>query len=292
MAGKNPKNHISFSELMNWRLCPLYHKLANIDDLVPVKGSEDTCFGTAIHAAIEDVLNHEVQNGDNRYFERGVYISKEALETFWGVYNPAIKELQEQLEADGRSLDTQKCNKLSEAARDILIFFLDELHRYLPGYELVKTEHELMVPIEEKILDHEYRFKGFIDLILRCGDEYHLIDWKTCSWGWDAKKKAAISKTYQLVLYKHFYSLETGIPLDKIHCHFGLLKKNPGKGSPIELFEVKIGKKKIQNALELLSNALRNIHVGNFIKNFSGCKHEDRYGVCPFANTQHCSKKL
>ena len=32
-------------------------------------------------------------------------------------------------------------------------------------------------------------FKGFIDLVVKTPDgKYHIIDWKTCSWGWDAQR--------------------------------------------------------------------------------------------------------
>ena len=54
--------------------------------------------------------------------------------------------------------------------------------------------------------DEKYNFKGFIDLVLQTDDgKYHIIDWKTCSWGWKSEKKSDRLTTYQLTLYKKFF---------------------------------------------------------------------------------------
>ncbi len=51
-----------------------------------------------------------------------------------------------------------------------------------------------MFPIE----NFNIFFKGFVDAVVKVGDTYHLFDWKTCSWGWDSRKKAEKLVTYQL----------------------------------------------------------------------------------------------
>ena len=44
-------------------------------------------------------------------------------------------------------------------------------------------------------------------MVLKTPDgRYHIIDWKTCSWGWDAKKRSDKILAYQLVFYKHFFA--------------------------------------------------------------------------------------
>ena len=40
-------------------------------------------------------------------------------------------------------------------------------------------------------------------------NKIHLIDWKTCSWGWNSKKKSDTLIAQQLIFYKylHFFML-------------------------------------------------------------------------------------
>jgi ATP-dependent exoDNAse (exonuclease V) beta subunit len=61
-----------------------------------------------------------------------------------------------------------------------------------------------MVPMEEF---EGYKFKGFVDLVIKTPDDkYHIIDWKTCGWGWDSRKRSDPMVTYQLTLYKHYFA--------------------------------------------------------------------------------------
>jgi len=134
----------------------------------------------------------------------------------------------------------------------------------------------------ERVND-SYKFKGFIDLILKDGQgHYHIIDWKTCSWGWNARKKNDILYTRQLILYKHFYAQKLDISPRAVSTHFGLIKRT-AKKSRIELFKVTSGERKTKNSLDFLDKALYNITKGRHIKNKLSCK------FCPFVSTEHCS---
>jgi predicted RecB family nuclease len=102
-------------------------------------------------------------------------------------------------------------------------------------------------------MNDSYKFKGFIDLILKDGQgHYHIIDWKTCSWGWNARKKNDILYTRQLVLYKNFYAQKLGISLRAISTHFGLIKRT-AKKNRVELFRVTSGERKTKNSLDFLT---------------------------------------
>ena len=69
---------------------------------------------------------------------------------------------------------------------------------------MVSTEEEIYEDIEG--YKDQYKFKGFIDLVLKTPDgKYHIIDWKSCSWGWDVKRKFDPMTTYQLTFYKHYF---------------------------------------------------------------------------------------
>lgn len=66
-------------------------------------------------------------------------------------------------------------------------------------------------------------YKGFIDLVLKhkVTGRYLIIDWKTSKKQWDINAKEADHNFYtQLKLYKHFYSIKKGIPIDMIDLAF------------------------------------------------------------------------
>ena len=112
--------------------------------------------------------------------------------------------------------------------------------------------------------------------------KYHILDWKTTSWGWNARKKADKITTYQLTLYKYYWAKKHKVPLDKVETHFGLLKRTAKKNNT-EIFRVTSGPTKTKNALTFLEKAVINIKRKLVIKNRLSCKY------CAFYKTQHCS---
>ena len=74
-------------------------------------------------------------------------------------------------------------------------------------YHDFKTSRNKIVSVEEplyesmQVVGSDKNFKGFIDLVLKTKDgKYHVIDWKTCSWGWDLKRKTDKITTYLLYI--------------------------------------------------------------------------------------------
>ena len=130
----------------------------------------------------------------------------------------------------------------------------------------------------------EYKFKGFIDLVVKTPDgKIHIIDWKTCSWGWNRQRRSEPMTTYQLTLYKNFYAKKHGIDPSKIETHFALLKRTAKKGSKVEIFRVTSGPRKTTSAMALLNKAIQNIENKTSIKNRLSCKY------CAFYKTEHCT---
>tara|TARA_B100000131_G_C18106521_1_gene608044 strand:+ start:1216 stop:1731 length:516 start_codon:yes stop_codon:yes gene_type:complete len=150
------------------------------------------------------------------------------------------------------------------------------------NFEVVSIEE----PLLEDITDFESygrKFKGFIDLVIKTPDEkYHIIDWKTCSWGWDSRKKADKIINYQLTMYKHFFSRKHDIDPKKIETYFALLKRTAKKEN-VEIFKVTSGQKKINNCLTTLEKSVINMEKGIAIKNRLSCKY------CKFYKTENCT---
>jgi len=259
--------HISFSELKNWQKCPYYHKLVHVDKLKGFEGNAYTAFGSAVHDVCERILLDGHDDNSELLFE-----------------SKFLKQLQSLGEETKAKFDKKLVTDMRSQGKEIVALVLEAVKEYFGTYEVVSTEERLYEPIKE-FSEYEYLFKGFIDLVIKTNDnKYHIIDWKTCSWGWDSKRKTEPMTTYQLTLYKHYFALKHGIDPSDIETHFALLKRS-AKTNRVELFRVTSGNKKTNNAINLLAKALYNITHKNFVKNRLSCEKPFR---CEFYETKHC----
>jgi hypothetical protein len=253
--------HISYSELKHWSECTWRHKLLYIDKVQGFQGNEHTSFGTAVHETVEQMLLGNINN-PYEHFDK---IFTEQLKDVGVEESPLSVQMR------------QEVNGIFE----LIIPSLDEYFSDKGGWSLVATEEALKEPVTESRISG-YEFKGFIDLVIKDGNgHFHVIDWKTCSWGWHARKKNNPVFTRQLVYYKHYYSKKFGINLRAISTHFGLIKRT-AKKNRIELVRVTSGERKTKNSLDFLDKALYNITNKRYIKNRLSCKY------CPFHETEHC----
>jgi hypothetical protein len=166
-----------------------------------------------------------------------------------------------------------------QQAKNICKYVIPELNNYFKKFEIFSIEEEILEDIDDF---ENLKFKGYVDLILKTPDDrYHIIDWKTCSWGWNARKKADPLVDYQLTYYKNFISKKHNLNLSKIDTYFALLKRT-AKTNHVEIFKVTSGSKKVENSLKILKNAAINIEKGFFIKNRLSCSK------CEFYKTKYC----
>ena len=250
---------ISFSELKNWTECPYRHKLIHIDKLPYFSGNEYTAFGTAIHYLCENIVNKDIEDK----------------------YGFFLKKFEEELSILDCDLNQKLIREMKIQSKLLSNLILPELKKVFGDYAVVSVEEEILEDIDE-VESCGRKFKGFIDLVLKTSDgKYHIIDWKTCSWGWDSRRKSAPMTTYQLVYYKNYFSKKHNIDPKNIEVHFALLKRTAKKDN-VEIYRVTAGKKKTQNSLKMLEKAAINIERKNFIKNRLSCKY------CKFYKTKHC----
>ena len=251
--------HVSFSQLKDWHFCPFYHKLVRIDGLKGFRGNTFTAFGNAIHDTCENMLTEGLDRPYDFFLER---------------FGKVLNELR----SDGIEIDDGLVEKMEEQARPLVELVLPELEEYFGEYEVVSAEELLY----EDIDDSELKYKGYIDLVLRTPDgKTHVIDWKSCSWGWDSRKKSDPMVTYQLTFYKYFYARKHGLDPKDVETHFALLKRT-AKQNNVELFRVTSGQIKTNNALNFLNKAIYNIQKDKHIKNRLSCSK------CDFYKTEHC----
>lgn len=252
--------HISYSELKDWAHCAFYHKLTRVDGIDGFTGNVYTAFGSAIHSVCEKkLLQEEV---DDNFF---------------------VEELKKNVAALDDEVDNKMVHQMMKQGNNIIPEIDDALSDYFEEYEVLAVEMPLMEDIEGH---DDYKFKGYIDAVVATPDgKVHIFDWKTCSWGWDSKKKSDKMITYQLTLYKKFFCQKMDIDPKDVETHFALLKRTASKNR-VEFFRVTSGPRKTDNALKLLNKAIYNIKESRYIKNRLSCT--SGYG-CKFYNTEHCS---
>ena len=253
------ENYISYSELKDWYFCAHHHKLKHIEELGTFSGNIFTAFGTALHNVCETKLFESVEEKQK-------------------VFSEQLRSKVDELKID---VEQKDYDDFEAQGKNIMQYILPALEKEFGEFEIVAAEEQLYEPIKEFLLA-EYSFKGYIDLIIKTKDEkYHIIDWKTCSWGWDLEKKSDRMIFSQLLLYKHFFAQKKNIDLNKIDTYFILLKRTAKKDN-VEVFRVTSGPKRMGDAIILLKNALSNIHNKKYNKNKLNCSK------CEFNNTQHC----
>lgn len=255
--------HVSFSAIKDWKFCPYYHKLTRIDKIKVFEGNIYTAFGKAIHDTCEAML---LSRECDKHLDAEPFFKK---------------ALKNELAALDEEFDEKTVADFEAQGIAIIPEIIPALNEYFGDFKLISSEEE----INEKLLfetDNNYTFKGYVDCLIKTPDgKYHVIDWKSCSWGWDMRKRTDPMVTYQLTYYKHFLSEKRGINKDDIETHFALLKRT-GKKDRVELFRVTSGPKKTNNALKLLEQSVYNIDRENYVKNKLSC------GRCDFKGTAYC----
>ena len=253
--------HISFSALKNWDFCPFYHKLTYIDKVKIFQGNVYTAFGTALHDTCENLALNEGLNYKNHFQDS---------------FKQEINKLNE-IPEDQNELITEMYDQGIELASMIL----KALSLKFPEYKVFSAEEKIVEELKDSEIPYDY--KGFLDLVIQTPDnKYHIIDWKSCSWGWNIEKKTDRITTYQLTYYKNFFCQKHNIDPTQVETYFGLLKRTANKNK-VEFYRVSSGPRKIKNALNILNKAVYNIHNNNHPKNRLKCSK------CEFNKTEWCS---
>ncbi len=252
------RDYLSYSGFRIWSECPWKYKLNYVEEIGGFTGNEFTAFGSAVHNTCENVLLEKITTK-----QAGLHFQQQFK-----------KELEE--------LDFEHDPKLALnmyiQGKRLAPLAVPALKEYFGECEIVSVEEDLYESIE----GHDLKFKGFVDVVVKTPDgKHHVIDWKTCSWGWDARKKSDKLTTYQLTLYKYFYAKKHNIDPSMIETHFALLKRTANKNI-VELFRVTSGKIKMNNAFKSFEKALYNIKSKMFVKNRLSCNG------CEFYRTDHC----
>lgn len=198
---------------------------------------------------------------------------------FWTIYS--------------KHIDADKYNR-----GDMLVAALEMIQNILPAmqkefgndFEVLSIEERLQLPSGTRF---PQQFKGFIDIVLKLGDgTIVIVDFKTCKSNFMFRKYQDKYKDYQLILYKHFWSIkhESDILKDSnksIQTYFITLERNPKSKNRINFIQITSGPKKVENALKWLETGLSAINRNLWLKKRTSCH---AYGKdCAFYKTEHCN---
>lgn len=255
-------SHISFSALKIFNECPHKYKLLYEEKVGAFSSSEHTAFGTALHESAELKVQDDSVN---------------EVEVFLNKFDQEVSILKE----NKPQVDEKLINEMRKQGEKLARMIVPSLKEKFGNFKVLAAEEDILEKIKE-LPEYNTQFKGFIDLVIQTEDgKIHILDWKSCAWGWDMKKKSDPMTTYQLTFYKHFYSQKHNVEPENIETYFALLKRTVKKDN-VEIFRVTSGSKKIQNALNLLKKGLYNINKKNYPKNRMSCTY------CEFKKTTHC----
>lgn len=275
------KEHISYSEVRQWKECPWRHKLIYVDKLQTFEESPHLHYGTIVHDACEHYLKtrelklEETANKIKLAWEEHGFDSEDYI-----VMQTMRAELQ------GWKYKHSKCSDWIEWAETSILALPSFLEETFPGWETVAAEEKLYETIESV---EETKFKGYIDCIIRIPQKadgkykYWILDWKTSSArGWSTDKKRDFLTHAQVVLYKNYWALKNNIKLSDVLCGFVLLKKVKNKDKACQLIRVASGPKTLEKSNKLVRSMIKSQKSSLVLKNRDSCK------FCEFYNTENC----
>lgn len=279
------REHVSFSELRLFNECGWKWLLLKVFGVKLDDRSFQMEFGKAVHSGME-VL----------YSPTGGLDAGAAAEHALGMYERSLKEL---------SIDHPTDAAEAERIKQFIPRFYEDCLRCpeLEGIVTLRSELQLMQPIL-RTDGLSVGFKGFIDITfvkrLKRKTVIYIADFKTCQWGWPAKKFQDIEVISQLLLYKHFFCKMMGADPRNVSIAFILLKKRPKDGDlTVDVCKVSAGPKATQRALDYLQTSITAMHSYSYERNFSSCVRswvdqvtkEQRTVLCPFLNSTECSAR-
>jgi hypothetical protein len=275
------KEHISFSELKQWKDCSWRHKLLYIDRLQTFEESPHLHYGTIIHDACEHFLKTKELKLDEVKSK-----IKDAWEEHGFDSDDFITLQSNRAQLQGWKYKHNKTKDWLEWSEASLRSIPDFLDQTFENWEFVSAEDDLY----ERISDNfDTKFKGFIDCIIKVPQKsgkykYWILDWKTSSGrGWSMQKQRDFNVQAQVILYKYFWGTKNEIPLKDIQCGFVLLKKVKTLGKSCQLIKVSSGPVSIEKTQKMIRSMLKTVEKGMFLKNRDSCM------FCEFKNTEFCN---
>lgn len=213
-------NKISYSQFTMWANCPLAWELKYVHGHRIVDDSVHTIFGTSIHEVIQDWLNILFNESETK--AKTIFLDDIFKEKLLALFKEKTA-----LDAKGEKVflcDKPTLMQFYEHGIQILSYVQTNHKKLFPtaSTKLYGIEFPLDIVVDDKV-----QYIGFIDIVTynTVTKKYKLYDLKTSKNGWSATEKSDPLKVGQLLLYKRFFSQQTGVPESNISVEFVILKR-------------------------------------------------------------------
>lgn len=290
------KKRVSYSQYATYIACGHRWKLDYALGFRKFDASINTCFGTAMHVAIQTYIQTLYTKGAEEADKVEVY----------KLFKSEFENELNKRDSDGKQIVTYTDDEYTEFVydgEDVINAFLDTSTRikHFPSqkYEFIGVE----LPLEAEIKNN-LNFVAYIDLVLRdkTTGNIKIIDFKTSFNGWNKYQKEDQTKMEQLLLYKAFYSRILQIPLEKIDVEFFILKRRLYEN--VSFPQSRIQQVKPAQNKPMITKAITNFVEfvdacftesgeykldGTYYKNPGNAKKNCKY--CAHYKTKHCDGK-
>jgi hypothetical protein len=279
---KNPpavpkKRRVSYSQFSNWFNCPHRWYLDFVKGLRTYEDSIVTCFGTAIHEAVQLYIETLYKQGVKEADAIDMQAKFEEVFTRELTNAKVVHTHDEKMEfiVDGDNIIKAFTNMTNRI-------------KHFPSnkYELIGIEDEIIMPIK-----HNVDFICYIDVVLKekSTGRYRIIDIKTSRQGWNHYQKEDPAKIAQILLYKAFFSRKYNVSVDMIDVEFFILRRRLWENyafpqSRIQTFVPKSNQKSVADTLNTFAQFITECFKpdGSFIEELKN------YPKIPGKAKKHC----
>lgn len=248
------QHSVSYSQLQTYLSCPHKWQLQYKDNVGMFDYNIHMIFGSAVHEALQKYITilYEESGAAADRFEIEDYFKKQ----FFEIYNVNLKNNK------GIHFSTpSEMREFYNDGLDIINFIKKKKGAYFSkrGWHLVGVEIPLLVQPND-FLSNTF-FKGYLDLVFyhEPSNTFKIIDIKTSVNGWNKWKKKDEKKTYQLILYKKYFSKQFNVPIENIDIEFFIVKRKLYENvefsqKRVQEFKPASGKNKTNTATKALSD--------------------------------------
>lgn len=248
-ANKNAdgKKRVSFSQFSNWFNCRHKWYLDHIKGLREFEDSVNTCFGTAMHEAVQ-------------LYIKTLYTKSARDADVHDLYDIFKIAFDKEIKDKNMVIEPAVYKEFCDDSVNIVEAFTNITNRmkHFPSnkYEFIGVEDEIIIPIK-----HNVDFIGYIDVVLKdkATGRYKIIDIKTSTSGWNHYQRDDEAKVSQILLYKAFFSRKYNVDIDMIDVEFFILRRKLWENysfpqSRIQTFIPKNNQQSVARSLNLFAD--------------------------------------
>ena len=214
------EKNISYSQLSMFTQCPKKWSLQYRDGHKVSEQSIHMTFGTALH----EVIQHYI---DKIYEVSGAAADRIDLEElFEDTLRRCYAEDYKKNNNEHFSSPTE-LREFFEDGKEILKFIKKKRNLYFKKKGTYLVGCEVPIVVAPNLRLNRVKYMGYLDIVLynETLDTFKIIDIKTSTKGWNKWAKKDESKQFQLILYKHFFSKQYNIPIEKIDIEFFIVRR-------------------------------------------------------------------